>query len=92
MWFLFFSHGAAAGAMVDVMDPTRIIKFTPRPVDVPVLEALMKRLGISGPALIRLCLRDKAMALKVWDPSDEDEDPAEPVESGTGDEDQRAAG
>ncbi len=62
------------------------IKFIPNEEDLRILEALTARTGLSGTALLRVAIRDKALALGVWKPGPADA--TAPTET----EDQRAAG
>lgn len=57
--------------MVTPMDGSKVIRLTPTPEDARVIELLYARLGISGSALVRLCLREKALSLGIWAPPGE---------------------
>lgn len=66
--------------MVTVMESDKPIRFNPNKEDVALLSALHARLGISGTALMRLCLRDKALSLGIWSPPSLSMDPGAPLD------------
>ena len=50
-------------------DPNKRISFDPNPDDAEVIGALQQHTGLSGTALLRLCLRGHARKIGAWSPS-----------------------